>query len=67
MTIAAVAALRTGRSSLSPHVLAMPIYWLLVSWAAWRAIAQLAAAPHYWEKTEHAARHNTVGTGRDPQ
>ncbi|MDO8533601.1 MAG: glycosyltransferase, partial [Xanthobacteraceae bacterium] len=31
----------------------MPIYWLLLSLAAWRAVIQLVIAPHVWEKTEH--------------
>jgi len=55
----ATAAITSGRmrgSFLLPHVLLMPIYWLLVSWAAWRAMIQLGTAPHFWEKTEHKAR-----------
>jgi cellulose synthase/poly-beta-1,6-N-acetylglucosamine synthase-like glycosyltransferase len=31
----------------------LPLYWLLASAAAYRALVQLAAAPHLWEKTEH--------------
>jgi hypothetical protein len=34
----------------------MPLYWLAISLAAYRAIRQLASAPFYWEKTEHFAR-----------
>ncbi len=30
-----------------------PLYWLLLSFAAWRALVQFAVAPHTWEKTEH--------------
>lgn len=30
-----------------------PLYWLLHSVAAARALAQLITAPHYWEKTRH--------------
>jgi hypothetical protein len=30
-----------------------PIYWLLLSLAAWRAVYQLLADPQRWEKTEH--------------
>jgi cellulose synthase/poly-beta-1,6-N-acetylglucosamine synthase-like glycosyltransferase len=30
-----------------------PIYWLLLSVAAWRALLQLLYAPQRWEKTEH--------------
>ena len=30
-----------------------PIYWALLSVAAWRALYQLFAEPYRWEKTEH--------------
>jgi cellulose synthase/poly-beta-1,6-N-acetylglucosamine synthase-like glycosyltransferase len=31
----------------------MPAYWLLLSFAACRAVVELARRPHYWEKTPH--------------
>ncbi|MBV6486381.1 MAG: hypothetical protein GHHEDOFH_00310 [Pseudorhodoplanes sp.] len=31
----------------------MPLYWLLLSLAAWRALFQFVVAPYRWEKTEH--------------
>jgi hypothetical protein len=31
----------------------MPVYWLLLSVAAWRALFQLIFRPYAWEKTEH--------------
>lgn len=34
-------------------ILSIPIYWLLISLAGWRAVFQLFTAPHKWEKTEH--------------
>jgi glycosyltransferase XagB len=34
-------------------MLLMPVYWLLLSLAAWRAFLQLLYDPHGWEKTEH--------------
>lgn len=34
--------------------LGLPLYWLLLSLAAWRAVWQLAFKPHFWEKTEHS-------------
>jgi hypothetical protein len=34
-------------------LLFMPIYWLLLSLAAWRALLQLIRNPYLWEKTEH--------------
>jgi hypothetical protein len=30
-----------------------PVYWFLLSLAAWRALVQLAYDPQRWEKTEH--------------
>ncbi|TVR09463.1 MAG: glycosyltransferase [Salinarimonadaceae bacterium] len=32
---------------------AMPIYYLLVSRAAWGGLSELARAPNHWNKTEH--------------
>ncbi len=38
-----------------------PVYWLLLSLAAWRALVQLVHAPQRWEKTEHGrARHSRI-------
>jgi len=31
----------------------IPVYWLLISISAWRALWQLFQAPHLWEKTPH--------------
>jgi hypothetical protein len=30
-----------------------PLYWVLHSWAAWRALIQLVRNPFLWEKTPH--------------
>ncbi len=35
------------------QVLFMPIYWLLISRASWRAVMQLHSDPFLWEKTRH--------------
>ena len=34
----------------------MPLYWLLMSLASYRAIFQLVLRPHKWEKTPHRGR-----------
>ncbi|MCK0209142.1 glycosyltransferase [Starkeya koreensis] len=34
-------------------LLLMPVYWLMMSAAAWRAVFHLVVAPHRWEKTDH--------------
>ena len=31
----------------------IPAYWLMLSFAAWRAVGQLLSDPQRWEKTEH--------------
>ncbi|SON54111.1 Poly-beta-1,6-N-acetyl-D-glucosamine synthase [Hartmannibacter diazotrophicus] len=41
------------RFALSGAILWMPVYWLLVSVAAWGALFQLIARPHHWAKTPH--------------
>ena len=35
------------------YALLMPPYWFLMSYAAWRAVWQLAVNPFHWEKTRH--------------
>jgi glycosyltransferase XagB len=36
-----------------------PLYWFLLSLAAWRALFQLLSAPQRWEKTEHGLAKNS--------
>ena len=43
----------TRHKGLWLHVVFIPVYWLFVSAAAYRAVWQLIRAPFYWEKTEH--------------
>jgi hypothetical protein len=51
-----VVTVQRRRWELVPHTLMMPIYWVLISAAAYRAIWQLSSAPFLWEKTAHRAR-----------
>jgi hypothetical protein len=55
IALGSVASARRGRLGLAAHALLMPIYWLAISFAAYRALGQLVSAPYYWEKTEHFA------------
>lgn len=48
-----IAPLRRGWLDLVPWALASPLYWLLISVAAWLALAQLLSAPFLWVKTPH--------------
>ncbi len=33
---------------------AVPIHWLMVSYAAWRAVNELRTNPFFWKKTPHS-------------
>jgi cellulose synthase/poly-beta-1,6-N-acetylglucosamine synthase-like glycosyltransferase len=41
------------RWELGRAVMVMPLYWLLMSLAGWRALRQLVTGLHVWEKTPH--------------
>jgi len=56
MIVGALAVARRGRADLAVHALFMPVYWLLISFAGYRALFQLVQKPYLWEKTEHGAR-----------
>lgn len=44
---------RRGLGSAAWVLLLTPLYWLMLSFAAWRALYQLFFAPFAWEKTTH--------------
>jgi cellulose synthase/poly-beta-1,6-N-acetylglucosamine synthase-like glycosyltransferase len=44
---------RRGLAGLLPAALISPIYWVLISVAAWKGALQLLIRPFYWEKTQH--------------
>lgn len=35
------------------YLFSIPVYWVLISISAWRALWQLMRVPHLWEKTPH--------------
>lgn len=51
--LAVIAPLKRGWVELSPSALLAPVYWLLISVAAYKALWQLATRPSFWEKTDH--------------
>jgi glycosyltransferase XagB len=53
LVLSAVTAWRRGYRALALGVVAMPVYWLLISIAGYRALWQLARDPFRWEKTTH--------------
>lgn len=56
IALGAAAARERGRGWLAASGLTLPFYWLTISLAAHRALAELVLAPHHWEKTAHAGR-----------
>lgn len=44
---------RRGFTGWGGTIATMPLYWLLMSGAAWLALWQFIAAPFHWNKTEH--------------
>ncbi|RYB03620.1 glycosyltransferase [Lichenibacterium ramalinae] len=52
---------RMGRPDLVPWLATLPLYLLLVSAAAWRALFELLRDPQGWNKTEHG-----LALRRDP-
>jgi cellulose synthase/poly-beta-1,6-N-acetylglucosamine synthase-like glycosyltransferase len=55
IVVGMLAVWRRGRPGLALHALFMPLYWLLISLAAYRALYQLVRTPYLWEKTTHGA------------
>lgn len=45
--------LRRGLVSCAWALVLIPVYWVMLSIAAWRALFQLVSDPYRWEKTEH--------------
>lgn len=48
-----VGCMNRGYYDLVKHAVITPVYWLMMSWAAYKAAGQLLVRPHYWEKTKH--------------
>lgn len=51
---------RSGNWKLVKFAYLVPIYWLLMSFAAWKALYQLIFKPFYWEKTQHGLHLNKI-------
>jgi cellulose synthase/poly-beta-1,6-N-acetylglucosamine synthase-like glycosyltransferase len=51
--VGVLSVLRRGQPRLATYALLTPLYWLLISFAAYRAVYHLINAPFLWEKTEH--------------
>ena len=53
IALSILAVRRRRQWSLVGYALLNPVYWLLHSLAAWRALIQLIRKPSEWEKTSH--------------
>lgn len=42
----------------------IPVYWMMLSLAAWCAVLELIFRPHYWQKTEHGLAQRAASTPR---
>jgi cellulose synthase/poly-beta-1,6-N-acetylglucosamine synthase-like glycosyltransferase len=51
--VSMMGAFKRRRYALVAWALLNPLYWLLHSFAAYKAVWQLIRKPHYWEKTVH--------------
>ena len=60
MALAFITTRARGYGALLRQVPLMPVYWLLISGAAYRALWQFWTAPFKWEKTEHGLAKGTV-------
>ena len=58
-----VGALKRRYYKLIPAALIMPLYWLMMSVAAYKALWQLITKPFYWEKTSHGLSNATPHPG----
>ncbi|WP_246251751.1 glycosyltransferase [Ancylobacter pratisalsi] len=63
---------RRGLTGIGRVVPLIPVYWVMMSIAAWRALLQLIIAPQRWEKTDHglartSRRRLRLGGGSRPR
>lgn len=49
----AIGCYRRGYFDLVKYAVVSPVYWLLMSYSAWRAFLQFFSNPFLWEKTQH--------------
>jgi len=62
-----IAGRRPGQRGLWWAALISPLYWVLLSLAAWKAIWQMLVRPHYWEKTVHGLDQPPPPAAPEPQ
>ena len=55
------------KASLAKIVVMTPLYWLLLSLAAWMAVWEIYRRPHHWNKTPHRQVQHAPSLGAEPQ
>lgn len=60
----ALGCVKRGFFRLLPFSLLMPLYWILISIAAWKGVLQFIRKPFYWEKTRHGLASVPQQTGK---
>ena len=56
---------RLGQPLRALHLLALPLYWLALSFAAWAALCELCVDPFRWDKTAHLLARVPAGGARN--
>lgn len=51
--LAVTGVMQRGYYDLAKYAVLTPVYWLMMSIAAYKGLLQLFTRPHYWEKTQH--------------
>jgi glycosyltransferase XagB len=65
--VTAAGAAYRGYNHLVKYALLVPLYWALMSVAAWKGLIQLVRKPFYWEKTEHGLHLKEEGWDERPK
>ena len=55
-----IACAKRGHYDLIKYVYVVPFYWLMMSFASWRAVYEMVVKPHYWAKTLHGLHLNSA-------
>jgi cellulose synthase/poly-beta-1,6-N-acetylglucosamine synthase-like glycosyltransferase len=58
--LSAIAPVERERFDLTVWALTVPLYWILMSIAGWKAVIQLVRCPFHWEKTRHGISKTTA-------
>jgi cellulose synthase/poly-beta-1,6-N-acetylglucosamine synthase-like glycosyltransferase len=57
IVLVSLSAARRHGTGIALHAAFLPIYWIMISLAAYRALVDLALRPFHWRKTEHSGQH----------